>query len=172
MATRGLLIANNKGHMTPIPNQWETELRTTWQDNNQWGTRHMTWTTNQNMIHTQGRNTWGQGKHDIRCVRLEAALRRMISVWHQSTAASDSKHKDPSALLSLSWVLWCHTLIILCSAASSRTTPNNSMNQITNKSESEMTRGQVWWPILGICALHLSHPKCTHTAVNTHTWSR
>ncbi len=30
-------------------------------------------------------------------------------------------------------------------------------------------RGQVWWPILGICALHLSHPKCTHTAVNTHT---
>ncbi len=22
--------------------------------------------------------------------------------------------------------------------------------------------------ILGICALHLSHPKCTHTAVNTH----
>ncbi len=23
-------------------------------------------------------------------------------------------------------------------------------------------------PILGICALHLTHPKCTHTAVNTH----
>ncbi len=23
--------------------------------------------------------------------------------------------------------------------------------------------------ILGICALHLTHPKCTHTAVNTHT---
>ncbi len=22
---------------------------------------------------------------------------------------------------------------------------------------------QVWWPILGICALHLTHPKCTHT---------
>ncbi len=31
-----------------------------------------------------------------------------------------------------------------------------------------MTYGQVWWPILGICALHLTHPKCTHTAVNTH----
>ncbi len=29
-------------------------------------------------------------------------------------------------------------------------------------------RGQVWWPILRICALHLTHPKCTHTAVNTH----
>ncbi len=32
-----------------------------------------------------------------------------------------------------------------------------------------MTYDQVWWPILGICALHLSHPKCAHTAVNTHT---
>ncbi len=29
-----------------------------------------------------------------------------------------------------------------------------------------MTYGQVWWPILRISALH---PKCTHTAVNTHT---
>ncbi len=30
---------------------------------------------------------------------------------------------------------------------------------------------QVWWPILGICALRLTHPKCTHTpwTVNTHT---
>ncbi len=31
-----------------------------------------------------------------------------------------------------------------------------------------MTYDQVWWPILGICALHLTHPKCTHTAMNTH----
>ncbi len=31
-----------------------------------------------------------------------------------------------------------------------------------------MTCGRVWWPILGICALHLTHP-CTHTVVNTHT---
>ncbi len=29
--------------------------------------------------------------------------------------------------------------------------------------ESDVTYGQEWWPILGICALHLSHPKCTHT---------
>ncbi len=28
--------------------------------------------------------------------------------------------------------------------------------------------GQVWWPILRICALHLTHPSA-HTAVNTHT---
>ncbi len=34
---------------------------------------------------------------------------------------------------------------------------------------SDMTFGQVWWPILRICALHLTHPTCTHTAVNTHT---
>ncbi len=37
------------------------------------------------------------------------------------------------------------------------------------KWQSEVTYSQVWWPILGISALHLSHPKCTHTAVNTHT---
>ncbi len=35
--------------------------------------------------------------------------------------------------------------------------------------ESEVTFGQVWWPILWIRALHLTHPKCIHTAVNTHT---
>ncbi len=35
--------------------------------------------------------------------------------------------------------------------------------------ESDVTYGQEWWPVLGICALHLSHPKCTHThIVNTH----
>ncbi len=33
----------------------------------------------------------------------------------------------------------------------------------------KVTYDQVWWPILGIRALHLTHPKCTHTAVNTHT---
>ncbi len=37
------------------------------------------------------------------------------------------------------------------------------------KSESDVTCDQVWWPILGFCALQLTHPKCTHTAVNTHT---
>ncbi len=37
-----------------------------------------------------------------------------------------------------------------------------------SESESDVTCGQVWLPILGICALHLTHPKCTHTAVNTH----
>ncbi len=38
----------------------------------------------------------------IRYVGLEAALRRMISVWHQSTTREIRKHTDPSALLSLS----------------------------------------------------------------------
>ncbi len=31
------------------------------------------------------------------------------------------------------------------------------------------TAKYVWWPILVICALHLTHQKCTHTVVNTHT---
>ncbi len=34
--------------------------------------------------------------------------------------------------------------------------------------ESDVTYVQVWQPILGICALHLTHPKCTHTAVGSH----
>ncbi len=37
------------------------------------------------------------------------------------------------------------------------------------ESESDVTYDQVWWPILRIIALHLTHPKCTHTAVSTHT---
>ncbi len=36
------------------------------------------------------------------------------------------------------------------------------------ESESDVTYGQVWLPILGIHALHLIHPKCTDTAVSTH----
>ncbi len=32
-----------------------------------------------------------------------------------------------------------------------------------------MTCGQLCLHILRFCALHLTHPKCTHTAVNTHT---
>ncbi len=36
-------------------------------------------------------------------------------------------------------------------------------------SESDVTSDQGWQSILGICALHLFHPKCTHTGVNTHT---
>ncbi len=32
-----------------------------------------------------------------------------------------------------------------------------------------MTYDQVWRPILGICAVQLTHPKSTYTAVNTHT---
>ncbi len=33
----------------------------------------------------------------------------------------------------------------------------------------KVTCGQVWWPLLGICALHLTHPKCTHTHSREHT---
>ncbi len=43
-----------------------------------------------------------------------------------------------------------------------------SVKPLYFESESGVTCGQVWLPILRICALHLTHPKCTHTAVNTH----
>ncbi len=36
-------------------------------------------------------------------------------------------------------------------------------------SPSDVTYGQVWWPILRICALQLTHPKCTHTHSSEHT---
>ncbi len=29
----------------------------------------------------------------------------------------------------------------------------------------DVTYNQVWWPMLGICALYLTHQKCTHKAV-------
>ncbi len=41
--------------------------------------------------------------------------------------------------------------------------------KMSNKND--VIYGQVWWPILGICALHLTHPKCTHTHTHTHTHS-
>ncbi len=47
----------------------------------------------------------------------------------------------------------------------------NPVNTHENYNEnilSDVTCGQVRWPILEIRALHLTHPKCTHTAVNTH----
>ncbi len=34
----------------------------------------------------------------------------------------------------------------------------------------EVVCGQVWWPILGICPLHLTHPSA-HSQQWTHTWS-
>ncbi len=35
---------------------------------------------------------------------------------------------------------------------------------------SEVTCGQVWWPILRICALHLTHPSAhTNSSEHTHT---
>ncbi len=38
------------------------------------------------------------------------------------------------------------------------------------RKKSDVTYGQVWWPILGICALHLSHPSAhTHSREHTHT---
>ncbi len=38
------------------------------------------------------------------------------------------------------------------------------------KREREVVCGKVWWPILGICALHLTHPSA-HTQQWTHTRS-
>ncbi len=39
----------------------------------------------------------------------------------------------------------------------------------SDKTESDVTYYQVWWHILRIRALHLTHPKCTHTDSSEHT---
>ncbi len=55
----------------------------------------------------------------VRRIRLEAALRIMITVWRQSTARTIRMHRIQ--LLSYrSHGIWCHTVIILRSAASSQ----------------------------------------------------
>ncbi len=78
-----------------------------------------------------------------RRVRLEAALRRMLTVWHQSTARTIRMHRI--RLLSYrSRGIWCHTVIILRSAASSRTRLLNSKREsrgvarLFNQSESRL----------------------------------
>ncbi len=44
------------------------------------------------------------------------------------------------------------------------------MRLLKEKGEREVVCGQVWWPILGICPLHLTHPSA-HSQQWTHTWS-
>ncbi len=41
--------------------------------------------------------------------------------------------------------------------------------EVLKISESEVTYSQVWWPILRIRALHLTHQTCTHTQQWTYT---
>ncbi len=41
---------------------------------------------------------------------------------------------------------------------------------LRGKGEREVVCGQVWWPILGICPLHLTHPSA-HSQQWTHTRS-
>ncbi len=45
---------------------------------------------------------------------------------------------------------------------------STQLNSFKKESESDVTYSQVWWPILGICALHLTHPS-VHTQQWTHT---
>ncbi len=71
---------------------------------------------------------------------------------------------------------WCHTHILNTDPKFSIKgvypvcpLPDRNENKKVKWKWRDVTCGQVWWPILWICALHLTHPKCTHTAVNTHT---
>ncbi len=71
---------------------------------------------------------WYLSARLYRRVRVEAALRRMITVWHQSTARTIRMHRI--RLLSYrSRGIWCHKVNILRSAASSRTRLLNSKRE-------------------------------------------
>ncbi len=51
------------------------------------------------------------------------------------------------------------------------TEKNGDLKTVTSTlREREVVCGQVWWPILGICSLHLTHPSA-HSQQWTHTWS-
>ncbi len=43
------------------------------------------------------------------------------------------------------------------------------MTEHTYFSQFDVTYDQVWWPILGICALCLTHSKYTHSSEHRHT---
>ncbi len=47
---------------------------------------------------------------------------------------------------------------------------NINISRGKGKGEREVVCGQVWWPILGICPLHLTHPSA-HSQQWTHTRS-
>ncbi len=88
------------------------------------------------------------------------------------------------------WCVWCG--VTKCLACNHWTvshfflswTPHYTYNALrtcdvikitehTYFSQFDVTYDQVWGPILGICALRLTHPKCTHSSehrhnVNTH----
>ncbi len=50
-----------------------------------------------------------------------------------------------------------------------RTRPGKMARMVTLDISQEWKKcGQVWWPILGICALHLTHPSA-HTHSSEHT---
>ncbi len=66
-------------------------------------------------VKTIDMSTWHT--ENKRCLRLEAALHRMTSKYHES-----DKRADRSLCLRIALaLLWCHTLIILRNTASSRT---------------------------------------------------
>ncbi len=62
-------------------------------------------------------NMWTNNTQYSRCVRLEAVLCRMTSKYRESDKRADGSLSFWIALA----ILWCHSLIILRSAASSRT---------------------------------------------------
>ncbi len=84
---------------------------------------------------------------------------QIVLIWPPSIRSSEWR-----GIISITSAVWS------TSRLSTRTVTFHALHVTLERyHQCDVTYGQVWWPILGICALHLTHPKCTHTAVNTHT---
>ncbi len=64
---------------------------------------------------------------------------------------------------------WAHFKLYAC-YRSQNSWDGGMFRERKRKREREVVCGQVWWPILGICPLHLTHPSA-HSQQWTHTWS-
>ncbi len=68
------------------------------------------------------------------------------------------------------WKLWFHQLYNFHNQREQKMIFNQILAQHLHQSSwSEVTCGQVWWPILWICALHLTHPSAHTQSEHKHT---
>ncbi len=99
-------------------------------------------------------------------------LSKNISLWYTS-------HTVYTVVPHIFW--WISPLIIDITQPTWNWLTQNSMQDLCSKfeyplhallgeREREVVCGQVWWPILGICPLHLTHPSA-HSQQWTHTRS-
>ncbi len=98
-------------------------------------------------------------------------------IWHFFLQNKQRRWNASDYLFVLNSLLLAQTQVTVEMCGWAQTSPESTasndlpathLHLYLNVTLCDVTYGQVWWPILRICALHLTHPRCTHTAVNTH----